>query len=98
LAAAINLPTGSNVVLSWHELGEPRNFTLPRPGDPADTTYTITLLNDPPTNGATSHDELALYYRVLELNGALIPISSRRRLATSYDPTTDEIPCMPVVL
>jgi hypothetical protein len=96
LAAA--LPTGSTVELSWDELGEPRRVTLPRPLDPQGTTYTISLINDPPVFGAAAQDELDLYYRVLVDSGTPIPINKRCRIAYSPGPTTDEIPCMPVVL
>jgi hypothetical protein len=40
-----------------------------------------------------------LYYKVLEAHGNPIPRSSRRQLNfVSSDPTTDEIPCSPVML
>lgn len=105
LAAAINLPTRrSKVELSWsHESGEPRViesrvFELPRRADPVGTRYTVVLLNDPPISSAASHDELAYYYEVLELNGAPVPEPDRYRIAYTGEPTSDEIPCMPVVI
>lgn len=100
LAAAIPLPTRrSKVELSWqHESGEARSFDLPRRYDPAGTKYTIMLLNDPPTSSAPSHDELAYYYGVLESRGAPVPALDRYRLSYTGEPTSDEIPCMPVVL
>jgi hypothetical protein len=99
LAAAISsLPAGSTVELTWDEFGEPRRLSLPRRFDPPNTTYTISLMNDPPVMSATIHDELALYYKVLQASGAPIPIASRCRLTFSPGPTTDEIPCMPIVL
>lgn len=101
LAASISLPGSSKVRLSWFELGERRNFVLPRPlaVDPVDTTYTITLMNDPPIIGAASHEELDLYYRVLEDSRGLIPFEERYSLNVSPSgPTTDEVPCMPVTL
>lgn len=101
LAAAIELSNTSSVELSWTpDTGDRRKLTLPRPQDPSKTTYMVALLNDPPAPilSALSHDELALYYEVLEVNGQPIPSSSRFRIAYNGSPTTDEIPCMPVVL
>jgi len=100
LAAAIYLPTRrSRVELSWlDESGELRSFELPRRSDPIGTKYTVTLLNDPPISSAASHDELAYYYEVLESRGGPIPEPDRYGISYSGEPTTDEIPCMPVVL
>jgi len=107
LAASISLPVGGQVRLNWHELGVPRSFVLPRPltVDPAETTYTIALMNDPPNILAASreegppHEELDLYYRVLEDTRGLIPFEERYTLkVTPLGPTTDEVPCMPVTL
>ena len=98
LAAAIDLTAGSLVALSWFELGDPQTLILPRPSDPPDTTYTISLLNDPPIISPPAHDELALYYKVLEVNGAPIPNSARSSLNFNYDSNTDEIPCLSVLL
>ncbi|HET6977046.1 MAG TPA: hypothetical protein VFI24_12035 [Pyrinomonadaceae bacterium] len=99
LAAAIStLPPNTTVELTWDELGEPRRLSLPRRFDLVDTTYTIAFLNDPPTMSSALHDELGLYYKVLQIGGAPVPIAARRRLRFTPPPTTDEIPCMPVVL
>jgi len=99
LAAAIDLQPRSKIVLSWFELGDPRTLDLPRPADPANTIYTVALVNNPPINTPIAHDELALYYKVLQVNGAPIPPTSRFRLEFNIaDPTTDEIPCMPGLL
>jgi hypothetical protein len=48
LAAAINLPEGGRVELTWDEDGEPREYRLPRRVDrhEPETTYTVLLLND----------------------------------------------------
>ena len=101
LAVAIDLPAGSpgRVILTWDELGDRQTLTLPRPLDSDDTTYTISLLNNPPISNPEEHDEMYLYYKVLEAHGNPIPRSSRRQLNfVSSDPTTDEIPCSPVML
>lgn len=101
LAASIDGP-GTRVKLIWHELGEQRTYSVPRPlgVDPSGTTYTIVLSNDPPMIGAASHEELDLYYRVLQDSSRrLIGLSQRYRLTVSPSgPTTDEVPCMPVTL
>jgi hypothetical protein len=99
LAVAIDLPAAGRVVLTWDELGDRQTLTLPRPSDSNDTTYTISLLNNPPISSPEDHDEMYLYYKVLEADGDPIPKSSRRQLNfVSNDPTTDEIPCSPVLL
>ena len=96
LAASIELAAGSVVRLDWDEFGEPRNFVLPRRRDPLTPTYTLVLLNEPLTINPPSHDELPLYYRVLQVGGA-VP-TPRCRLIFNGDPGTDEIPCMPGIL
>ena len=99
LAAAIDLQPASRVELSWNvESGERRTLSLPRRNDPRGTTYTVMLLNDPPVVNALSHDELAYYYQVLEVGGQPIPGANQYHISYTRDPTTDEIPCMPVVL
>ena len=101
LAAAIDLSNATTVELSWNlDSGERRTLRLPRPNDPPRTTYTVTLLNDPPApiTSIFSHDELAHYYEVLEVNGQPIPGTNQYRISYNGSPTTDEIPCMPVVL
>jgi len=100
LAAAIHLPDRSRLELTWDEGGEPREFRLPRRVDRHDpeTTYTVVLLNDPPITTAAAHDELAYYYEVLEHRGASISGPDRYTMAFTSGPTTDEIPCMPVMI
>lgn len=99
LAAAIDLPNGGTVELSWSvEEGERLTLSLPRRSDPARTTYTVTLLNDPPVVNALSHDELSQYYQVLEIAGQRIPAENQYHIAYRGEPNTDEIPCMPVIL
>ena len=105
LAAAIDLPAGAAgssgggvVMLSWFELGDAQTLSLPRPLDPDDTTYTIYLLNDPPISSPVDHDELYLYYKVLQVGGAAIGNLNKCRLDFVDKPKTDEIPCLPLVL
>jgi hypothetical protein len=102
LAVAINLPTPRDKVrLSWtDESGEPQSFKLPRPRrlDPPGTRYTVVLLNDPPISSAASHDELDHYYEVLEVGGTPIPDRDRFHISYNGAPTTDEVPCMPILL
>jgi hypothetical protein len=100
LAAAVDLPDRSRLELSWDEGGEFREYRLPRRVDRDDprTTYTVVLLNDPPITTAAAHDELAYYYEVLEHRGVGIAAGSRYRMSFSSGPTTDEIPCMPVII
>lgn len=98
LAIAVDLPVGSTFVMGWSDLGDPETLTLPRPGDPDGTTYTISLLNDPPISVETPHDELRLYYRVLERAGMGIPEENQCRIELREPQKSDEIPCMPVYL
>ncbi|HKU75229.1 MAG TPA: hypothetical protein VJR02_15060 [Pyrinomonadaceae bacterium] len=96
LAASIPL-AGGLVRLRWDECGEPKEFLLPRRLDPATAKYTVVLLNEPASVNPPPHEELPLYYRVLHVGGASIP-EPRCRLVFDGDPTTDEIPCNPIVL
>jgi hypothetical protein len=98
LAAAIQPPANTNVKLEWSEFGESKSLVLPRRHDPPNTTYTISLINEPPMSSTPEHDELGLYYKVLVANGAPIPILEHWRLQYAYSERTDEIPCMPVLL
>lgn len=99
LAVAIDLPEFGHVNLVWDEMGERQTITLPRALDPDGTTYTVSFLNNPPLLNPLEHDEMYLYYKVLEVAGAPIGRASRRKLTfIDENPTTDEIPCSPVVL
>ena len=100
LAAAINLPDRSHLEITWDEDGETREYRLPRRVDRHEprTTYTVVLLNDPPITTAAAHDEFAYYYEVLEHSGASIRSDQQFRLEFISGPTTDEIPCMPIVI
>lgn len=99
LAVAIDLPATGRVNLVWDDFGERQDLTLPRPLDPPNTTYTISFQNNPPNINPVAHDELYLYYRVLEVKGDAISRSRQRALNfVSRDPGTDEIPCSPVIL
>lgn len=98
LAIAIDVPTGSAMLVAWHELGEPQTLTLPRELDPAGTTYTISIMNDPPISTPIFHDELELYYKVLQVGGLPIPRPQQFRLQITTPGKTDEIPCLPVIM
>jgi hypothetical protein len=99
LSASINLPAGGTLIMKWEEFGDNKEFKLPREGfDPAGTTYTIIILNDPPATDPSPHDELALYYKVLRIEGAEVPEDDQWELIFDSDHKLDEIPCPPVVL
>jgi hypothetical protein len=98
LAASIAPPEGHAVVVEWTDMGDPQDIILPRQVDPVGTTYTVSLLNDPPSLDPTPHDELADYYKVLLNNGAVVPANERWALTYSNAQRTDEIPCLPTVL
>ena len=98
LAAAIELPEGTMLRLKWSEMGDPQTEDLPRQGDPEGTTYTVALLNDPPLSTPAAHDELELYYKVLETPEGEIEQERRHRLEVLTPHKTDEIPCLPVIL
>lgn len=95
LAVAIDLHPEGKVMLSW-ENGQ--NLELPRPLDAPGTTYTIVLLNEPPGLGGQAHDEFPEYYGVLEVDGKPVPEEERFVLDFDGQPTTDEIPCMPLII
>lgn len=97
LAVAIDIPQNGVLSISWEELGDPENLDLPRDTDPAGTTYTILLMNEPPTSNPLPHDELALYYKVLRQNGNRIPENQQFRLQVP-PARADEAPCMPIEL
>lgn len=97
LVASIQPPEGSHVLLEWQDMGEPVRRMLPRIGDPENTRYTISFLNDPPAN-APVHEELSLYYKVLEEDGRPIPGHLRWRLTFDSGIGSDLIPCLPVVM
>lgn len=98
----ITAPPNGGLFISWEELGESRQLILPRPLDVVNhpgTIYTIALINDPPTSNPVTHDELALYYKVLRVGGNPgnpIPLNQQYRLKVNGQ--TDEIPCMPITL
>ena len=106
LAFAIDLPgdlshpDSPRVEINWSDFGEPQTLVLPRPGEETetDTTYTLSLLNDPPFIDPSPHDELERYYRVLERDGVPIPNLEQCRLQIGVAPNSDQIPCLPALL
>ncbi|HEY6806330.1 MAG TPA: hypothetical protein VI306_22310 [Pyrinomonadaceae bacterium] len=99
LSAAVELPTGGAVELSWNESSLSRPIRLPRLSDARGTKYTIVLINNPPSYYATSHDELSLYSSVLySAPPPFYGVSELAQLSFIGDPSTDEVPCMPVIL
>lgn len=98
MAASIIMPGGSSVQITWGDLGDKVDLLLPRTGDPPNTTYTIFFTNDPPNLNAEIHDELLLFYKVLEENGRAIPDEQRLSLKYNTDEArTDEVPCLTLV-
>jgi hypothetical protein len=95
LAAALTLPTGKKVRLAWTELGKPQGLDLPRSEDPPNTSYVISLINEPPMSYPPEHDELAIYYEVVTVGGAPVPLKDRWILDHASNISTDRIPCMP---
>ena len=100
LAVSIDLPGQSKFQIAWNELGEAQEpVLLPRPGDPAATTYSVVLLNDPPISNPAAHDELKEYYRILiKDDGSPIGENEKCSIEVSEPQKTDEIPCLAVVL
>jgi hypothetical protein len=96
LAAAIITPDSKRVRLAWHDFGKLVQLELPRENDPENTTYTVAVTNEPPKINAEAHDEMALYYRILQ-DGGGIGIASDQQFSLTYtssDPRTDEVPCL----
>jgi hypothetical protein len=100
LAASVPLPVGYQMKLNWSVLGENQPLVLPRDTDPPDTTYTISLINDPPAlvRGPAGHDELKEYYKVLRIGNNPVLPALQARLDTARNQLTDEVPCLPVVV
>lgn len=96
----LTLPTSPKVMINWTNFGKPQDLVLPRPGEEGETTttYTLWLLNDPAVIDPTAHDELKLYYDVLEKNGGQVPNIEQCRLDIGAAPKSDQIPCLPVLL
>lgn len=97
LAASIVPPSGTHVLLEWNDMGDRLHRVLPREEDHPDTIYTVSFINDPPAN-SPSHEELALYYKVLQASGVSIPQGQRFQLKFDDASGTDRIPCLSVVL
>lgn len=95
LAAAIITSETKRVRLAWRDFGTLVQLQLPRENDPENTTYTVALTNEPPKINAEAHDEMMLYYRILNDGG--VGLASNQRFTLTYsssDPRTDEVPCL----
>jgi hypothetical protein len=100
IGAALSLAGAQQVILDWDEPAGPQTLALPRKTDPPNTTYIVSIINDPPF-GTPRHDELAHYYNVLQKEDGS---SLSRKCEIAVPPPdapgpemTDEIPCMPVI-
>ena len=100
LATSITPPAGTKLILKWEDHGDPKGLSLPRTGDPDDTTYTVCFLNDPPNYASDFQEELPLYYKVLQKNnGELVPEEEQCSLELTLPAVrSDEVPCMPILL
>lgn len=100
LAAAIERSGSPKVKLSWKETGDstPKELALPRRFDPPNTTYIVSLINEPPISTLPEHNEFDLYYQVLTVDGHRIDPGEQWILDHAPDQKTDEIPCMPIIL
>jgi len=97
-AASIVPPANTDVVVEWTDQGNARDVALPRPHDPAGTVYTLYFINEPGNFDGLFHEELGLYYRILQSGGAPIPTNQRCELTFPPHTRTDEIPCPPITL
>lgn len=90
---AVSIEPEGSITLQGEDRDRPLILTLPRPGDPDKTTYTLAFVNDPSSFAVPSHNEFELYYNILQLGGR--PITNRFTL--EFDPPhgrLDEVPCM----
>jgi hypothetical protein len=100
MAVAIDPPAGTNVVLDWSDLGVPDTRTLPRQIDSNEpgTTYTLFVINDPPSLTAEFHDEMLHYYKVLEDQNTHTLFTGNNCFkfdcAAVPQQKTDEVPCL----
>lgn len=99
MAVAIN-PTGdAKVLLSWNDLGDKFERTLPRDTDAEEphTTYTVFVINDPPGLSTPTHSEMFLYYKVLEDQVTSKTLNEEQQFTLKFvtsQQRTDEIPCL----
>lgn len=94
LAAAIILPATGGVLLKWRDFGTEVKFKLPRENDPPNTHYTVMFTNEPPKINAEAHDELALYYRILDTGDGGVFSDQQMTLVYAPSAMTDEVPCL----
>lgn len=97
LAAAITTPAGTSIRFAWRDFGSDQVLDLPRPKDPPNTTYTVAFTNEPPKINAEAHNEMTLYYRILDHSG--FAVGSTQQFTLEYpapNARTDEVPCLAV--
>jgi hypothetical protein len=96
LAAAIILRGADKLLLKWRDFGNDRTFELPRGNDHPNTRYTVMFTNEPPKINAEPHDEMALYYRILQVPGFGFGVFSEQQMTLTYGnrSMTDEVPCL----
>lgn len=94
LAVSIILPGTRKVQLRWRDFGKEVPLDLPNDNDPANTTYTVAFTNEPVKLNAEPHDEMALYYRIL--NDGAGPVADTQQFTLQYSGVTrtDEVPCL----
>ncbi|HKR22338.1 MAG TPA: hypothetical protein VJS17_07080, partial [Pyrinomonadaceae bacterium] len=96
----IYLAETDNFIMEWHEMGIPRNLTLPKPGERL--SYEVYIINDPLYDDvleAKVHDEFAEYYKILPN----VPTTQRLKMkmeVLNQEPErgSARTPCMPVVV
>lgn len=94
LAVSI-ITTGTRKVrLKWRDFGNEIQHDIPNDNDPVNTTYTVAFTNEPVKINAEAHDEMALYYRILNDGGA--QVADRQQFTLQYTAIgrTDEVPCL----
>jgi len=100
IGSRIDIVPGSHVNLQWREGGTEKELALPRDDKPG-AKYELIISNEPPEGTTTDPDELVNYYNALtETNGTIISPGERWKVGPPQHliVTTDEIPCMPIVL
>lgn len=88
---------GTQMTFKWTGGPQP-DFVLPRISDEDDTTYTVALVNDPPSIKRPAHDEFEEYYKILQIDNRAVPNDLRYKFKGSPKELSDEIPCLAGIL